>query len=63
MLGRELPLVLFGFASSLGVAVLAVFWLVKKQWLKALYSVLSILLFFISFIVAGINGGAFVNAT
>ena len=63
MLGRELPVVIFGFISSLVLAGVAISWLVKKQWAKSLYSALSILVFFVCFIIGGVNGGAFLNAT
>jgi len=63
MLGRELPVVIFGIISSLVLTGLTISWLVKKQWAKSLYSVLSILVFFVCFIIGGVNGGAFLNAT
>tara|TARA_R110002124_G_scaffold234886_1_gene400237 strand:+ start:24242 stop:24547 length:306 start_codon:yes stop_codon:yes gene_type:complete len=63
MLRRELPVVMFGLVSSLGLFVMAVTWVFKRQWLKSLSAVISILVFFICFILAGVNGGAFVNAT
>ena len=63
MLSRELPIVLFGLASSLVLFVMALIWLFKKQWFKSLGSVISILVFFVCFVIAGVSGGAFLNAT
>ncbi|WP_049723849.1 hypothetical protein [Gilvimarinus polysaccharolyticus] len=63
MLGRELPVVMFGLVSSLALFVMAIVWLFKKQWLKSLGSAISILVFFVCFIVAGSIGGVFLNAT
>ncbi|WP_226668046.1 hypothetical protein [Microbulbifer aggregans] len=63
MLNRELPVVIFGLLSSLALFLAAAVWLFKKQWLKSLSSLVSILLFFVCFIMAGVNGGAFLNAT
>ena len=63
MLSREIPIVMFGFASSLALFVMAIVWLFKKQWLRLLSSVISIFVFFLCFIIAGLNGGAFLNAT
>ena len=63
MLRRELPVVMFGLINSFGLFFMTVFWVFKRQWLKSLSAVISILAFFICFIFAGVNGGAFVNAT
>ena len=63
MLGRELPVVLFGFISCIVISVTALLWFIRKQWKKALYACLSILVFFVSFIISGTSGGAFLNAT
>lgn len=63
MLSREIPVVMLGFISCIAVFFAAIIWLFKRQWLKALYSIVSIFVFFISFIITGINGAAFLNAT
>ena len=63
MLIRELPVVIFGFVSCLVLSVATLLWFLKNQWKKALYSCLSMLVFFLSFIVACTSRGAFLNAT
>jgi len=60
---RELPVVMLGLLSSLALFVMAIVWLFKKQWFKSLGSVASILVYLVCNIIAGTNGGAFLNAT
>ncbi|SIS95965.1 hypothetical protein [Neptunomonas antarctica] len=63
MLIREISVVILGLISSLFGAAVFLYCLAKKFWLKAGLSMLSILVFLFSFTMAGVNGGAFLNAT
>jgi len=45
MLARELPVFLLGVISCLSLMVGSGLWLIKGQWSKAIYSVISILVF------------------
>lgn len=63
MLRRELPIVLFGMLSSLVVFVSSFYWLFKKQWFKAIQSLLSPFLFFVCFGIGGVMGASYLYAT
>ena len=63
MAGREVSIVMFGFVVSILVLGRAVYWLFTKQWRNAFYSILSSLSFLLCFILGGIFGAAYLNAT
>ena len=63
MLRREMPIFLFGLVSSLIVFFSTIYWLFKKQWLTALQSFLSPILFIVCFGIGGAMGAAYLNAT
>ena len=63
MLSRELPIVVIGLLLSAGVLLSSIYWLIKKQWLIVMQSMISPLLFLASFGIGGTVGGAFLNAT
>lgn len=63
MLSREIPIVFSGLFLSVAVFLSGIYWLVKKQWLTALQSALSPVIFMVCFGVGGAMGGAFLNAT
>ena len=63
MLAIEPPIFMLGFLVPLGILSAACYWLVKRQWRPAIIAVLSVLLFFICFSIAGANGAAFLDAT
>lgn len=63
MLSIELPIVILGLVSLLVVFFLGIKSLLSKQWFKAMHACISMFTFFVCFIIAGSNGGAFLNAT
>ena len=63
MAGRELPIVLFGFAASLVVLISSLYWVYRKQWRSVLYSIFSPVAFGTCFLIGGELGAAYLNAT
>tara|TARA_R110000751_G_scaffold282208_1_gene385249 strand:- start:1432 stop:1737 length:306 start_codon:yes stop_codon:yes gene_type:complete len=63
MLALEVPVLLIGFLSCFVSLIGVVCWLFMKQWRTALYCAASVIVFLASYLVAGVNGGAFLNAT
>ncbi|UTW05164.1 hypothetical protein KDX31_09290 [Amphritea atlantica] len=63
MLSREIPIVLFGMLFAAVVFMSSFYWLLKRNWVVALQSVVSPLIFLVLFGVGGAMGGAFLNAT
>jgi len=63
MLSRELPIVLVGLISSIGVFLSSFYWLFKRRWFTATVAVLSPLLFLICFGLGGMWGAAYLYAT
>ncbi len=63
MLALEVPVLLIGFLSCFVSLIGVVCWLFMKQWRAALYCAASVIVFLASYLVAGVNGGAFLNAT
>jgi hypothetical protein len=62
MVGREAPLVLLGFLSSIIVLIFFFMHLFKKKWSQAVQSIVSIILFLTCFYIGGILGAAYLNA-
>ncbi|MCE2029453.1 hypothetical protein [Sessilibacter corallicola] len=63
ILGWELVLVISGLLSGLAVLFIGVRYLFKKAWFFSIQSFLSVLGFIILFVVGGMLGGAYLNAT
>lgn len=63
MLGREIPFVLSGVLSSIIIGIIFLVYLFKKKWGKAIQSIFSVLLFTVCFILGGVLGAAYLNAT
>ena len=63
MLSLELPIVILGFVSLFVVFFLGIKGLITKQWLKSVHASISMFIFLVCFIIAGSNGGVFLNAT
>ncbi len=63
MLSRESPIVLIGFGTSVVALVFALVSIVQRKWLKAMFSFISAALFFACFILGGVFGAAYLNAT
>lgn len=63
MLSREVPIVILGLISSLVAFGLGLYSLTKGYWRNAFLLFASSMTFLISFTIAGLNGGAFLNAT
>ncbi len=62
LLLRELPIVLLGLVSTLGVSVAGMVYLVSRQWCLAALSLLSALSFVFCFLLGGELGAAYLNA-
>ncbi|MEP1382380.1 MAG: hypothetical protein ABJK64_01160 [Paraglaciecola sp.] len=63
MLSRELPIVFIGLLFSALIFISSIYRLIKKQWFRAILSVVSPIAFIILFGVGGAIGGAYLNAT
>lgn len=62
MLALEVPVVLIGFLSCFVSLIAVLCWLCMRQWRMALFGAISVAVFFASFLITGMNGGAFLNA-
>lgn len=63
MLSREVPVFILGLVNSTAILFSSVYWLLKKRWKLAIQAIVSMLIFFLCFMIAGYLGGAFLNAT
>lgn len=62
MVALEVPVVLIGLLSCF-VSVLGVLcWLCMRQWQMALFGAMIVTVFLASCLIAGMSGGAFLNA-
>ena len=63
MLALEIPVALIGFLSCFVSLIGVLCWLCTRQWKTAIFGGISVAVFLASCLIAGINGGAFLNAT
>ncbi|MFK8052809.1 MAG: hypothetical protein AB8F65_07520 [Woeseiaceae bacterium] len=63
MLTIELPLVVLGFVVAVVLFCASIIWAFGKRWKLMVGSLISVALFFFCFIIGGINGAAYLNAT
>ena len=63
MLTRELPIVLLGFGSTGVISLYMLVLLLQRNWKAAAMACASSVIFTICFVLGGIFGGAYLNAT
>ena len=63
LLTWELAIVVLGLVSAIMVALLSVVFLLRKRWVLAFGAMMSASSFFVSFLIGGEIGAAYLNAT